>query len=74
MNWLIVGLLLFLPLGCATQNIPGVASYEAVPSAQILGFVQAAGKSEETGAKKRFQELFISPSGGSASLLGHSCE
>lgn len=48
MNWLIVGLLLFLPLGCATQNIPGVARYEAVPSAQILGFVQAAGKSEET--------------------------
>ena len=48
MNWLIVGLLIFLPLGCATQNISGTASYEAVPSSQIIVSVQATDKLEDT--------------------------
>lgn len=48
MNWLIVGLLPFLLLGCATQNLPGIESYVAVPSSQILGSVQTTDKSEDT--------------------------
>lgn len=48
MNWLIVGLLSFLPLGCATQNLPGTASYVAVPSSQIFGSVQTTDKSKGT--------------------------